>query len=38
MERRIPDTSKIRDLIGFKPTADLKAIIEDVVSYTRENK
>ncbi|MDD5424711.1 MAG: GDP-mannose 4,6-dehydratase [Candidatus Omnitrophica bacterium] len=38
MERRMPDTTKIRNLIGFKPTADLKDIIEDVVKYTRENK
>lgn len=38
MERRIPDTTKIRDLIGFEPTADLKSIIEDVVKYTREKK
>ncbi len=36
MERRVPDTTKIRDLIGFKPTADLKIIIEDVVRYTKE--
>ena len=35
MERRVPDTTKIRDLIGFKPTVDLKTIIEDVVSYTK---
>ncbi|MFA5336539.1 MAG: GDP-mannose 4,6-dehydratase [Candidatus Omnitrophota bacterium] len=38
MDRRIPDTTKIRNLVGFKPTADLKGIIEDVVKYTRENK
>lgn len=38
MERRVPDTSKIRGLIGFKPTADLKTIIEDVVGYIKENK
>jgi UDP-glucose 4-epimerase len=36
MERRVPDTTKILDLIGFKPTADLKTIIEDVVKYTKE--
>lgn len=35
MERRVPDTSKIRDLIGFKPTMDLKGIIKDVISYAR---
>ena len=36
MERRVPDTTKIHDLIGFKPTADLKTIIEDVVRYIKE--
>ena len=36
MERRIPDTTKIRNLIGFRPTADLKVIIEDVVKFARE--
>ena len=36
MERRVPDTTKIHDLIGFKPTADLKTIIEDVVRYMKE--
>lgn len=36
MERRVPDTTKIRELIGFKPTADLKSIIEDVVRYLKE--
>jgi len=38
MERRVPDTTKIRGLIGFNPTADLKAIIEDVVGYIKGNK
>ena len=38
MERRIPDTSKIHDLIGFKPTVDLKGIIQDVVNHTRGKK
>jgi len=38
MERRVPDTTKIRGLIGFNPTADLKTIIEDVVGYIKENK
>lgn len=36
MERRVPDTTKIQHLIGFKPTADLKVIIEDVVRYIKE--
>ena len=36
MEKRVPDTTKIRNLTGFKPTADLKSILEDVVRYTKE--
>jgi len=36
MERRVPDTTKIHDLIGFKPTADLETIIEDVVRHIKE--
>ena len=36
MEKRVPDTTKIRNLTGFKPTADLKSIIEEVVRYTKE--
>ena len=36
MEKRVPDTTKIRNLTGYKPTADLKSIIEDVVRYTKE--
>lgn len=33
MERRVPDTSKIRDLVGFRPTIDLTGIIKDVVIH-----
>ncbi len=33
MERRVPDISKINNLIGFKPTVDLNGIIKDVVNY-----
>lgn len=35
MERRIPDISKINNLIGFVPTMDLNGIIKDVVNYTK---
>ena len=31
MQRRIPDTSKINRLIGFKPSYTLKQIIKDIV-------
>jgi len=38
MERRIPDTSKIREAIGWEPTRTLDEILTDVVAYeeTRE--
>ncbi len=33
MERRCPNISKIRDLIGFEPARDLDAIIQGVIDY-----
>ena len=36
MERRVPDISKIRNLIGFKPTLDLEGILEKVIDYFKE--
>lgn len=35
MERRVPDITKIHNLIGFKPTVDLNGIIKDVVDYMK---
>ena len=35
MPRRVPDTTKIRELIGFRPTRNLDQIIESVVDSTR---
>ena len=35
MPRRLPDTGKIRDLIGFKPTMNLEEIIQSVVESMR---
>lgn len=37
MQRRVPDTTKISDLIGFRPTAELNEIIKDVISYFKAN-
>ncbi|MFO0958923.1 MAG: GDP-mannose 4,6-dehydratase [Isosphaeraceae bacterium] len=31
MPRRIPDISKVRDLVGFEPTRDLERILLDVI-------
>lgn len=36
MPRRVPDTSKIRALIGFQPTMNLDQIIESVVASRRK--
>ncbi len=35
MERRMPDTTKIHNLIGFKPTVGLEGTILDVVKYIK---
>ncbi|KPK42636.1 MAG: nucleoside-diphosphate sugar epimerase [Omnitrophica WOR_2 bacterium SM23_29] len=35
MERRVPDITKIHDLIGFTPTVNLDGIIRDVVNYVK---
>jgi UDP-glucose 4-epimerase len=35
MPRRVPDTAKIRELIGFKPTKNLDQIIRSVVDSLR---
>ncbi|MHC5540425.1 GDP-mannose 4,6-dehydratase [Singulisphaera rosea] len=36
MPRRVPDTSKLFDLIGFRPERRLSEIIESVIAYSRE--
>ena len=36
MQRRVPDTSKVRNLVGFKPTVDLDGIIKTVVEYYKK--
>ena len=35
MQRRVPDTTKAKTAIGFKPTMDLEGIIKDVIEYAR---
>jgi UDP-glucose 4-epimerase len=36
MQRRLPDLSRIRDLIGYRPTRSLEEILEDVIEeFTR---
>ncbi|MBI2495008.1 MAG: GDP-mannose 4,6-dehydratase, partial [Candidatus Omnitrophica bacterium] len=36
MPRRVPDTSKVRGLIGFQPTMNLEEIIQSVVDSMRQ--
>jgi len=31
----VPDTTKVKAAIGFKPTMDLEGIIKDVIEYAR---
>ena len=35
MPRRVPDISKVRDLIGFRPTLKLEDIVKAVIDYYR---
>lgn len=36
MPRRVPDTSRLRELIGYEPKVQLDEILERVVAYFRE--
>jgi len=35
MPRRVPDTSKINELVGFKPQMTLKGILQSVINFHR---
>lgn len=35
MRRRVPDTTKVRKLLGFAPDSDLDGILQDVIEYFR---
>jgi len=35
MSRRVPDLTKINQLIGYKPRRDIRTIIADVISYMK---
>ncbi len=35
MQRRLPDTTKLRKLIGYRPTLDLAAILETIIAQQR---
>ena len=36
MERRCPNIDKIKNLIGFEPSHDLKSIVQSVIDYFKE--
>ncbi|MBW1763548.1 MAG: GDP-mannose 4,6-dehydratase [Deltaproteobacteria bacterium] len=36
MERRCPNIDKVRDLIGYNPSHDLKDIVQSVIDYFKE--
>ncbi|MBS1788225.1 MAG: GDP-mannose 4,6-dehydratase [Acidobacteria bacterium] len=38
MHRRVPDTSKLRELINYKPTFGLDEILKDVIAFQRERQ
>ena len=38
LARRVPDLTKLEDLIGFRPRTDIAAIIQDVVDHARETR
>ena len=38
MLRRVPDISKVRDLIGYQPTFSLDEILNDVIQYQRDKR
>ena len=33
MQRRVPDTSKLKNLIGFRTTHDTRQIVQSVIEY-----
>jgi UDP-glucose 4-epimerase len=37
MRRRVPDTTKVRNLLGFAPDSNLDDILNDVIGYFREH-
>ncbi len=36
MQRRVPDISKIQDLIGYRPTINLEGILKSIIEYFRD--
>jgi UDP-glucose 4-epimerase len=38
MPRRVPDTTKVRELVGFRPTVNLEEIVRRVIAYYRSGE
>jgi UDP-glucose 4-epimerase len=38
MERRVPDLTKVRKMVGYEPEVDLDEILRRVIAYFRENR
>jgi UDP-glucose 4-epimerase len=38
MERRIPDTTRLRELTGWRPTRSLEEILADVIAFERAHR
>jgi UDP-glucose 4-epimerase len=38
MPRRVPDISKVGELVGFRPQMDLNGILESVVDYQSDRR
>ena len=36
MRRRVPDITKVKNLIGFQPTMEIEGIVDSVIAYYRE--
>ncbi len=36
MPRRVPDTTKVRELVGFRPTLNLEQIVDRVIAFRRQ--
>jgi UDP-glucose 4-epimerase len=38
MLRRVPDTRRVQQTIGYAPTRNLDQILHDVIAYERERR
>ena len=38
MHRRLPDLARIEELIGYKPTLDLREMLERIIAYYKEKR